>query len=87
MACQLENHKGEAQLKNDLQGDQACKGVVIPLLGRGQESRDEGNGDKTSCTAPESCKDGESNRLIKPNDRSYDELNGSGATPWRPSDI
>ena len=95
VARQLQNHKGEAQLKNDLQSDQAPKCVVISLLGRGKESCDQSNGDKAGCTGPESRKNRESYRPIKPKHLSYpvtntcnpDAFNWRGASSGKPSDI
>ena len=47
----LQNHKREAQLKNHLYGDQASEGVVVSLLGRSEESRDQQNGYEACSTA------------------------------------
>src|SRR5580692_11370295 len=67
----LQNHIGEAQLKNDLQSDQASECVVISLLRGGKESCNQSNSDKAGCTGPESRKHRESYRPIKPKHPSY----------------
>lgn len=44
MGRQLENDEGEAELEDDLQGDDAIEGIVITLFIRGEETRDQKQG-------------------------------------------
>ena len=65
---QLQDYKREPELKDDLQRDQASKRVVITLLGWRKKSRDQGDGHEAGAAGPDSCKDGEADSPIDPED-------------------
>src|SRR5215831_6944841 len=63
---QLQNYKRKPKFKNDLNRDQASKGVVIPLLGGRKKSSDQGNGNKAGGARPASCEDGKADSPVDP---------------------
>ena len=65
MGRQLENDEGEAELEDDLQGDDAIEGIVITLFIRGEETRDQKQGHEAGKSLPEARQNGKKNGAVQ----------------------
>ena len=80
MGGQLENDDGEAELEDELHGDERAEGVVVALLKGGEGAGDKGDGDEAGGSGPAARENGIGDGLVYAQSAqgTLEEIRGGG---------